>query len=685
MSEKPDDKELEKRIQRLEQAEFKSKTVEEQIKKKNEQLIANQCELSKSEALFRGLFDNMTSGSAIYEVINDGSKGTDYIVKGFNNKSLELERKTLDQVIGKNLFDLRPSIDDFGLIPVLKKVWETGISAYFPVKIYQDKNFSNYYENYIFKIPSGEIVTIYNDVTDQKNAEMELKASKERFELAMRFANDGLFDWNLETNDIYFSPAWKKMLGYNDNEILNDFSEWERLTAPQDIKESWVMLNEVLEGKRDRFEKEFKMQHKDGHWVDILSRANIVSDEKGKPVRLLGTHVDITERKQAENELQRLRNLLSNIINSMPSVLVGVDRDGVITQWNRQAENVTGIKAENALGQLLEETFPQLAPEMEKVHSAIETLETQKDLRVESIFNNKPLFTDVIVYPLISNGAEGAVIRVDDVTERVNLEEMMIQSEKMLSVGGLAAGMAHEINNPLAGILQNTQVMRNRISGELQKNKLVAQECNLTIEGIEEYMNKRGILKMMNSIEESGKRAAKIVENMLLFSRKSESSFALYNLGELLDKTIELAENDYDLKKKYDFRQIQIVREYDSFVPEVPCEATKIQQVFLNILKNGAQAMSENKEEGKVPCFILRLKSKENMVCIEIEDNGAGMNESVRRRIFEPFFTTKEVGIGTGIGLSVSYFIITKNHNGTMSVESIPGCGTKFIIHLPIL
>ncbi len=285
MAEKPTYEELEQRIKELEQTET---------------------ELKRSEALFRGLFANMTSGSAIYEVLNDGSKGSDYIVKEFNNKSLEIEGKLLEQVIGKTLFELRPNIDDYGLISAMKKVWETGLPAYHPVKLYKDNNFSNYYENYIFKIPSGEIVTIYNDITIQKNQELALQESKERFELAMKFTNDGLFDWNLETNQIHYSSGWKRMLGYSDDEVKDEFSEWERLTKFEDMKASWDMLNEVLEGKRGHFEKEFKMQHKDGHWVDILSRANVVFNEDGKGVRVVGTHVDITARKQAEMKQKEL-------------------------------------------------------------------------------------------------------------------------------------------------------------------------------------------------------------------------------------------------------------------------------------------------------------------------------------------------------------------------------------------
>jgi signal transduction histidine kinase len=151
---------------------------------------------------------------------------------------------------------------------------------------------------------------------------------------------------------------------------------------------------------------------------------------------------------------------------------------------------------------------------------------------------------------------------------------------------------------------------------------------------------------------------------------------------------VDLAGSDYDLKKKYDFRQVEILREYAFDVPPVLCEAGKIQQVLLNLLRNGAEAMQEmaGKGDGYQPRFILRLghEKEAGKVRIELEDNGPGMDAAVCKRVFEPFFTTKPTGKGTGLGLSVSYFIVAENHGGEMSVVSAPGKGTTFIVELPV-
>ncbi len=264
-----------------------------------------------------------------------------------------------------------------------------------------------------------------------------------------------------------------------------------------------------------------------------------------------------------------------------------------------------------------------------------------------------------------------------DVREQKLTRDFMVQTEKMLSVGGLAAGMAHEINNPLAGMIQTANVMKGRLTDlEMPANRRAAKEFGVPMESLKAFMEKRGVPAMITTINESGRRMARIVDNMLSSSR---------NMADLMDKILELAATDYDLKKQYDFKSITIVKEYEDRRTLVPCEGAKIQQVLLNILTNGAQAMQE-RDDGETPCFVLRLRkeTEARMFRIEIEDNGPGMDEPVRKRIFEPFFTTKSVGIGTGLGLSVSYFIITENHGGSMDATSEPGKGAIFIIRLPL-
>ena len=388
------------------------------------------------------------------------------------------------------------------------------------------------------------------------------------------------------------------------------------------------------------------------------------------------------ERMQATKELVSARNLLENIINSTPSILVGIDAEHRVMQWNHQAEELAGIEAAQAHGRPLERVFPDLGPEMRHILESMGTDAVQRHQRVHCVVRDEPRMLDVTVFPITADNAAGAVIRLDDVTDRVRIEEMMVQSEKMMSVGGLAAGMAHEINNPLAGILQNLQVMHNRVSQKTERNLDAAEKAGTSLDAIQTYMTDRGLMKMMESISEAGRRAAKIVDNMLSFSRKDEAHFAPNNLEEILERSVELASNDYNLKKRFDFRHVRIERDFDE-LPPIPCEGSQIQQVILNLLSNSAQAMVDRPEGAPDPKIILSLKKDGDTALIEVADNGPGMDAETRKRVFEPFFTTKEVGHGTGLGLSVSYFIITENHGGTMNVSSTPGHGSKFSIRIP--
>ena len=322
--------------------------------------------------------------------------------------------------------------------------------------------------------------------------------------------------------------------------------------------------------------------------------------------------------------------------------------------------------------------------ESELINESIKSQKNREKRNIYRIKNGKSCYEDMLIYPLINGEDIGAVIRIDDVTEKNRLEEMIVQNEKMLSVGGLAAGMAHEIKNPLAGIIQSTAVLANRLieNPEMHLNLQAAESAGTSMAALKKFMELRDIERIIASIKESGFRAAEIIDNMLNFARKSEGQYSSHSIDKLLDKTLELMNSDFDSKSKYDFKKINIVKKYSENIREFPCEGAKIQQVFLNIFHNGAEAMLSSGIEK--PVFQLTTKCENNKVIIEIEDNGPGMAENIRKRIFEPFFTTKPEGVGTGLGLSVSYFIITENHHGEMNVETIEGKGTKFIIKLPI-
>lgn len=396
-----------------------------------------------------------------------------------------------------------------------------------------------------------------------------------------------------------------------------------------------------------------------------------------------GIEEKITHLRESIAEVDQLRSWLSDIIDSLPSIIVGVDREGRVNLWNLQAERFTGIPPSGAKGFLAESLLPRFSSHLQ--HTG-EVIDTNRSYHAEKIcfpdFERRFYF-DIQIYPLATEEGGQAVIRIDDVTEQARVEDIMMQTEKMIMVGGLAAGMAHEINNPLGAILQNAQNIERRISPDLPANIEAARAVGVSLDDVHAYLEKRGIPGFISHIREAGSRASKIITNMLKFSRIGESHREAVHLGEIIDQVLELAANDYDMKKNYDFRHIQIVRDIDRTLPPVTITVLEIEQVLLNIIKNAAQAISEANLQ-RDPVLTLRLRREGDMAVVEIEDNGPGMDERTQRRIFEPFFTTKAVGVGTGLGLSVSYAIITNNHKGRIDVVSQPGEGALFSIRLPI-
>lgn len=392
---------------------------------------------------------------------------------------------------------------------------------------------------------------------------------------------------------------------------------------------------------------------------------------------------ELIERKYAEDEIQHLKNYLANIIDSMPSLLVGIDPNKRVVLWNRQAESMTGIVAADAVGGDISRLLPEFSPWIDSLSTSVQERHPSGMEKLLLEQNGVRSFYDLMLYPLVANGVEGAVIRIEDVTERTRVQSLMVQTEKMMSVGGLAAGMAHEINNPLGIIIQAAHNIERRLDPVFPPNQAVADQTGCSLEAMQAYFVKRQIPEFISSICESSSRAARIIRNILDFSRNAETTMVMLCLRELIEQSIELAGSDYDLKKRYDFRSIEIVREYDPALPPVKGIVVELEQVFLNLLKNAAHSMLAN-PTGRPPRILVRLYRQGEYAVAEVEDNGPGMPEEIRRRVFEPFFTTKEPGVGTGLGLSVSYMIVTQNHKGLLEVFSSPDTGACFSVKLPL-
>lgn len=395
--------------------------------------------------------------------------------------------------------------------------------------------------------------------------------------------------------------------------------------------------------------------------------------------------LEVQVRSKIEKKLTGFQNYLNSIIDSMPSALIALDEGLYVTQWNKEASALSGTPLDEALNQPIFLAFEPIKPFLPQLRRTVEKHEVVKVERVTWLKDDVPHHYALTCYPLAGSAGRGVVIRIDDITQRLSLEDMMVQSEKMLSVGSLAAGMAHEINNPLGAILHNVQNIRRRLSPELPKNQQQAEAAGIALAQVNQYLNAREIPQLLEGIQGAGARAAKIVTHMLSFSRRSTRQMAPCDLPALIDQAVEIASSDFDLSIGFDFRGPSVVRQFDPRLGPVPGTANELEQVLLNLLKNAAQAIQQRADPTQPGTIVLRTRLKGPWAEIQVEDNGVGMPESVRKRMFEPFFTTKEVGQGTGLGLSVSYFIITNNHKGQMEVHSTEGVGTCFTLRLPLV
>lgn len=394
--------------------------------------------------------------------------------------------------------------------------------------------------------------------------------------------------------------------------------------------------------------------------------------------------LEVQVRSKIEKKLTGFQNYLNSIIDSMPSALIALDEQLYVTQWNQEASALSGTRLDEALNQPIFLAFEPLKPYLPQLKATVEQHTVERIERVTWIKDDEPKHYALTFYPLMGGAGRGVVIRIDDITQRLSLEEMMVQSEKMLSVGGLAAGMAHEINNPLGAILHNVQNIRRRLSADLPKNQEHAEQVGVELETVNRYLQSREVPQLLDGIQQAGARAAKIVTHMLSFSRRSNRQMAPCDLPALIDQAVEIAGNDFDLTIGFDFKGQAIIRQFDPLLGPVPGTANELEQVLLNLLKNAAQAIHLREDDSEPGRIILRTRLNPPWAEIQVEDNGIGMSENVRKRTFEPFFTTKEIGQGTGLGLSVSYFIITNNHKGQMEVHSTLGQGTCFTLRLPL-
>jgi len=352
--------------------------------------------------------------------------------------------------------------------------------------------------------------------------------------------------------------------------------------------------------------------------------------------------------EQKAMQIERLKDFSENIVESLNIGVLTVDLEDCIESWNPQLENLLAIPRREALRRRLQDVLPQ--------DLVVEIASRATTDRVSGIYKfhlNTPsgrrLVINASIAPLVGkNGARlGRLILLDDITQRVRLEEQMVQTEKLTSLGLLAAGVAHEVNTPLAVISNYIQMLAKQIPAGDPRQKTIERIVKQTF------------------------RASEIVNNLLNFSRTGAAEFVEVDLNSVLEETLTLVQHPFKTA------QVNVIKNYTEKLPPVLGSITRLQQVFLNLFMNARDAMPSG------GMLEVRTGAHNGSVAVEVTDTGSGIPAEHLHRIFDPFFTTKATGRGTGLGLSVSYGII-KEHAGKVDVRSTPGKGTSFRLEFPV-
>ncbi len=395
---------------------------------------------------------------------------------------------------------------------------------------------------------------------------------------------------------------------------------------------------------------------------------------------------EIEERKQVEKRLQESNERFKVAFDSSSDCILIWDEQYNYLYANQAAIDHVGTTADKVIAKNIRDglghmpVFMQLW--MDRIDQGFATGKVFQ-YKDSTTISGRQYLTESTVSPLPdSDGKIMAVCVVyRDITKQRKMEEELFLNEKLKTIAGLAAGVAHEINTPLSAILQAHQLVEMGLSPSESKEK--AAEYGVNLVAVQNYFQENELGIFMDGIRASAIKAGDIIKRLLDFSRPHEGSFSMANLKEIMENSLLLSQADYGMKKKYAIADVQIIKEYAPDLLPLACVPTEIEQVILNLIKNSVISMATADMTEK-PRITLRISTTADMAVIEVADNGPGIPEDIRRNIFDPFFTTRDVGIGTGLGLSVSYAIVVDKHNGTIRVESEPGQGATFIVEIPL-
>jgi PAS domain S-box-containing protein len=494
-----------------------------------------------------------------------------------------------------------------------------------------------------------------HDITNRMQSEAAVRQNERRLSLAISATADAIWEWDLLTNDTYYSPRWYEMLGYAQGQFPMTFETWKALCHPDDLPAAIERVQACLANPESTYLAEFRMRARNGSWIWIQGRGNVVSrDASGKPLIMCGTNTDISERKRLANDRDLLFNLSLDLL-----AIVGFD--GMLRQVNPAWGRTLGWSDEELLSK----------PRMRLIHPSDQNATATV---IEKLMAGQPVLGYINRYrcldgsyrviswnsfPLVSEQVILAVGR--DLTDSLKAEERLRHADKMNAIGQLAGGVAHDFNNQLGGIMGHAELLLRRLEHPEQR---------------------RYAERIIKAVE----RSADLTGKLLAFARKGRYVSVGVDLHALISETVDILARSID-------RRIRIEKVLRAKTATVSGDQSQLQNALLNLGLNARDAMTN----GGILRFatdVTILSQGERathgldqpggaFVSLQISDTGIGMSDHVKAHLFEPFFTTKDPGKGTGMGLAAVYGTVV-NHKGTISISSTPGHGTTVTIILPL-
>ena len=491
----------------------------------------------------------------------------------------------------------------------------------------------------------------------RRAAEEAQRVSDERFHLLSSASNDTIWDWEITTNRLWWNENLEQVFGHNPADIEPTLESWTNRVHPDDLEEVMRALHATVDGGAEVFTAEYRFKRKGGTYAYVLDRGRVIRDSWGTPVRMIGAMTDVTERYRA---LTRIAEQASLLDQARDAIIVR-DLNHRIRYYNRSAERLYGWSAADVMGQSVRDRFfddPSVFDDA--MYKLLEDGNWEGEISVKGRDAARIFVDSRWTLTRDATGAPRAVLVIDtDITEKKELERRFLRAQRMESIGTLAGGIAHDLNNMLTPVLMSIELLKDNPDDE---------ERDL----------------ILNTIEASARRGAEMVRQVLSFARGVEGERTAVEMAPLL-QGVEKFANDTFMKN---------IAVRTAIAPEVSAvlgDVTQLHQVLMNLCVNARDAMPD----GGALTIAADLQSIDHIderlepqarpgtyVAIRVADTGTGIPPEILDRIYEPFFTSKPAGKGTGLGLSTSSAIV-KSHGGFMRVDTEVGRGSTFTVFLP--